>query len=226
MRRWAARHAGLADGRATAAPAATRQRLARYSDLRLWLGILLLVGSTAAGYLLLAQGDDSVTVWRATRDLAPGTPPTGLEPVSVSREVAGDGYARPGDPLAGRLRWPVPTGGLVPLAALDTAPRTDAREVTVPVDPLHAPVNLQAGDIVDVWSMPRPDSAASDGRAPALVLPAAIVTSVAEGSIGIGGEIAVVLEVPTDVVASVVAATRSGVVDLVAVPATGAELVS
>ena len=223
MRRWTSRGAAQAQDRATAAPAATRQRTARYSDLRLWLGILLLVGSTVAGYLLLSQGEDTVTVWRATRDLAPGTPPTALEQVAVSREVAGEGYARPGDELVGRLRWPIPAGGLVPLAALGDESRTDAREVTVPVDPLHAPVALQEGDIVDVWSMPRPDSASAEGRAPVLVLPAAVVASLAADAIGIGGEIAVVLEVPTDVVASVVAATRSGVIDLVAVPATGAE---
>jgi hypothetical protein len=222
MRRWASTGVVQAQGPATTAPAAIRQRTARYSDLRLWLGLLLLVGSTAAGYLLLSQGEDTVTVWRATRDLAPGAPPTGLEPVAVSREVAGEGYARPGDVLVGRLRWPIPTGGLVPLVALEDGSRADAREVTVPVDPLHAPVALEAGDIVDVWSMPRSDSGAAEGSAPALVLPNAVVASVAADAIGIGGEIAVVLEVPTDVVAAVVAATRSGVVDLVAVPATSA----
>lgn len=226
MRRWTSRSAGPTQGRAAAAPAARRQRTARFSDLRLWLGILLLVGSTSAGYLLLSRGEDTVTVWRATRDLAPGTPPTGLEPVAVSRDLADGGYARPGDLLDGRLRWPIMTGGLLPLAALQSAPGTDARQVTVPVDPLHAPVALQAGDVVDVWSMPRPESVAADDREPVLVLPAAVVTSVAEDSIGIGGEIAVVLEVPADVVASVVAATRTGVVDLVAVPATSADLVS
>lgn len=226
MRRWTSRSAGPTQGRAAAAPAARRQRTARFSDLRLWLGILLLVGSTSAGYLLLSRSEDTVTVWRATRDLAPGTPPTGLEPVAVSRDLAGGGYARPGDLLAGRLRWPIMTGGLLPLAALQPAPGTDARQVTVPVDPLHAPVALQAGDVVDVWSMPRPESVASDDREPVLVRAAAVVTSVAADSIGIGGEIAVVLEVPADVVASVVAATRTGVVDLVAVPATSADLLS
>lgn len=226
MRRRTTGSAVSMEERGSIAPAATRQGTARYSDLRLWLGILLLVGSTSAGYLLLSRGEDTVTVWRATRDLAPGTPPTGLEQVEVSREVAGAGYARPGDVLEGRLRWPIATDGLLPLAALDTAPRPDTRHVTVPVDPLHAPVALQAGDIVDVWSMPRPDAGTGDARAPDLVLPAAIVTSVAGDAIGIGGEIAVVLEVPAGVVAAVVAATRTGVVDLVAVPATSGELVS
>jgi len=110
------------------------------------------------------------------------------------------------------------------IAAIDPEPPTDTREVTVPVDPLHAPVALQSGDLVDVWSMPRPDAAAAGSGEPSLVLPAAVVTSVADDSIGIGGEMAVVLEVPSAVVAAVVAATRSGVVDLVAVPATAAEV--
>lgn len=226
MGRWMARGAAVADGGTVAAPAATRQRTARFSDLRLWLGILLLVGSTAAGSLLLSRGEDTVTVWRTTRDLAPGIAPTGLEPVAVSPDLAGEGYARPGDVLEGHLRWPITSGGLLPLAALDAAPRPKTRQVTVPVDPLHAPVALQSGDLVDVWSMPRPDGGSPGGQSPSLVLPAAVVTSVAEDAIGIGGEIAVVLEVPAAVVASVVAATRTGVVDLVAVPATGAELAS
>jgi hypothetical protein len=224
MRPWVTRGAEQPTDRLATAPAATRQHPARFSDLRLWLGILLLVGSTVAGYLILSGGEDTVTVWRATRDLAPGTPPTGLERVAVSRDVAGPAYARPGDELAGRLRWPVEAGGLLPLAALDTVPRTDARQVTVPVDPLHAPVALQAGDLVDVWTMPRTDSAGVDGREPALVLPTAVVASVADDAIGIGGEIAVVLEVPSGLVSAVVAATRTGVVDLVAVPAASAEL--
>lgn len=216
--------ADTAEERRLTAPAAARQRTARASDLRLWLGILLLVGSTTAGYLLLSRGEDTVTVWRVTRDLAPGAAPTSLERVSVNRDVAGPGYARPGDVLTGRLRWPVEAGGLLPLAAIDPDPPTDTREVTVPVDPLHAPVAMQSGDLVDVWSMPRPDTASAGGAEPALVLPAAVVTSVAADAIGIGGEIAVVLEVPAPVVAAVVAATRSGVVDLVAVPATAAEV--
>ena len=68
--------ADTAEQRRVTAPAAARQRTARASDLRLWLGILLLVGSTTAGYLLLSRGEDTVTVWRVTRDLAPGTAPT------------------------------------------------------------------------------------------------------------------------------------------------------
>jgi hypothetical protein len=207
--------------RPTAAPAATRQRTARLSDLRLWTGVLLLVGSTAMGALLLSRGEDTVTVLRATRDLAAGTIPTGLESVEVSRTVAGDHYAPAGALVEGRLRWPIPRGGLVPVAALDASPSLPSRLVTVPVDPLHAPMALLAGDVVDVWSMPRPDAAADAADRPELVLAAAVVASADEGAVGLGGEVGVVLEVPVDLVPAVVAATRRGVVDLVAVPATG-----
>jgi hypothetical protein len=209
-----------------APPTAVRQGRARLGDLRLWLGVLLLLGSTAAGFLLLAGGEDTVTVWRATRDLAPGSAPTALEAVAVSRDVAGDRYAGPAGEPVGRLRWPIGEGGLVPIEALDEGPWESTRQVTVPVDPLHAPVALQAGDIVDMWSMPRPDAIAGavGGLEPTLVLPAAVVASVAEDALGLGGEVGVVLEVPTDSVPSVVAAARTGVVDLVAVPATSPEL--
>ncbi len=202
MRRWTSRGAAQAQDRATAAPAATRQRTARYSDLRLWLGILLLVGSTAAGYLLLSQGEDTVTVWRATRDLAPGTPPTALEQVAVSREVAGDGYARPGDALVGRLRWPIPAGGLVPLAALgDRVPHRRSRG-----DGARRPAARTGGTaggrhrrrVVDAAARLRGGRAAAP-RCWSCRPPSS--PRVAADAIGIGGEIAVVLEVPTDVVA-------------------------
>jgi hypothetical protein len=213
-------------GRERAVAPAVRQGSARLGDLRLWLGVLLLAASTVAGFLLLARGEDTVTVWRATRDLAPGTRPTGLEPVLVSRDVAGDRYAGPDAELVGRLRWPIGAGGLIPLAAMDDAPTAPTRRVTVPVDPLHSPAALQSGDIVDVWAMPRPESIAGPvgGPEPALVLPAAVVAGVAEDALGLGGELGVVLDVPADLVPSVVAATRTGVVDLVAVPATSPEL--
>jgi hypothetical protein len=128
----------------------------------------------------------------------------------------------------GRLRWPIGSGELIPRGALDDGAGPAIRRVTVPVDPLHAPAALQPGDVVDVWSMPRPDTAVDPARGlePALVLPAAVVASVAEDALGLGGEVGVVLEVPLDVVPSVVAATRTGVVDLVAVPATSPELQS
>ena len=216
--------ADAAAGRAHVRPA-TRQSPARFSDLRLWLGVGLLVLSATGGFLLLSRGEETVTLWRATRDLAAGSIPTGLEPVVVSSTLARAGYAGPQDTIAGRLRWPIAAGALVPIAAVDGRPPTDTRQVTVPVDPLHAPVALQGGDLVDVWTMPRPDSASAAAK-PSLVLSSALVIGVGADAVGMSGELAVVLEVGSDEVAPVVAATRVGVVDLVAVPPGTAELTS
>ena len=198
---------------------ARRLHRARVGDLRLWAGLALLVVSMVVGATMLSAGDDTVTVWRASRDLSAGSAPTGLEPVALGRAVAGDRYVGSDVQVVGVLRWPVQAGELLPRTALTQPTAAATRQVTVPVDPMHAPAGLQAGDVVDMWSTPR-DSAAAEAQvaAPSLVLAAVRVTALAGADVGISGELGVVLEVPADEVPAVVAASRSGVTDLVAVP--------
>ena len=93
--------------------------------------------------------------------------------------------------------------------------------MTIPVDPLHAPVDLAAGDRVDVWATAT-DGGQTSIAPPSLVLPRALVISADRESVGVGGEIAVVIEVPEAAVRPAVAAIRSGMVDLAAVPITDA----
>lgn len=90
------------------------------------------------------------------------------------------------------------------------------RRVTVAVDPLHAPADLQPGDLVDVWSTPRDPVGVSSLPAP--VLSGVAVASVSPDGMGLGGEIGVALDVPVGDVPATVAALRSGVLDLIAVP--------
>jgi len=92
--------------------------------------------------------------------------------------------------------------------------------VTVPVDPMHAPAALQPGDVVDVWSTPRDGvgDTASVVSAPRLVLADVTVATATGDDVGFGGEVGVVLDVPRDRVLDLVAAVRTGVTDLVAVP--------
>lgn len=203
-----------------------RQSVARVRDLRLWAGVVLLALSVLAGALVLGDDDQSVTVWRATSDLSAGSRPTGLEATQISPSVAGDRYVRPGDLVDGVLRWPVAAGELLPRGALGDPAREPTRRVTVPVDPLHAPVGVQAGDVVDAWVMPRSDAGLPAQARPDLVLSGALVARVTEDALGMGGEVGVVLEVPAARVPDLVAATRRGVVDLVAVPLASQEVVS
>lgn len=199
-----------------AAPAATRQRVARLADPRLWGGAVLITVSAVLGAALLSGGADTVTVWQATRDLSVGARPVDVEPVEVDRAIAAGRYAGPDAPATGVLQRPVAAGELVPAAALGPAAATPTRRVTVPVDPLHAPPVLVPGDVVDVWASPREPE--GTGAAPALVLADALVADVSADSTGLGGELGVVLDVPLERVPEVVRATRAGVVDLVAVP--------
>jgi len=202
--------------RAWPAPAAVRQRRARIGDLRLWSGVALLAVSALAGFAWIGGDEDTVTVWRATRDLGAGAVAADLEPVQVPRRVADAGYLGPADGLTGRLRWPVAEGELLPAGSLAAPTDADMRQVTVPVDPLHAPVGLAAGDVVDTWVTPRTDTTAAIDAG--LVLGSVTVAAVSAEDVGLAGELGIVLEVPAPDVARVVAAARGGVLDLVAVP--------
>ena len=200
-------------------PGARRVRFP-VGDLRLWLGLALMVGSIVLGARLMAGDEDRVLVLQASRDLSAGTPLAAegaVQAIAVPRAVAGDRYLAAGTDLAGaRLSQPVRIGELVPAGSVSSRTPVDLRTVTVPVDPLHAPPGLLPGDRVDVWSSPRE----SDGAEPALVLSGASVHAVPGGDVGLGGEIGVVLAVPAADVGTLVAAARGGVVDLVAVPLT------
>lgn len=193
-----------------AVPRVRRMGRATWGDARLWLGLALVAASMLVGARLMADGDDTVTVLRATRDLSVGARLDGLVAVRMPRDAAQPYLDQPID---GVLRWPVLAGELVPRSAVATSPPEPTRAVTVPVDPLHAPPALQPGDRVDVWSSP------ADGSGPPLLVLAAVPVASASPEQGLGGEIGVVLDVPMDDVAGIVAAARSGVVDLVAVPA-------
>ena len=197
---------------------AKRLRVVRWRDLRLWVGLAIMVVAMFAGAFLLSRGEQTTTVWRASSDLSIGSVPMAT-PVTVALGEAQDQYLSAGEPLTGQLRWPVAAGDLIPRGALGYAPLLDARLVTLPVDPLHAPVNLATGDIVDIWSTPA-EVAGGITAKPVLVFSRVTVAEAAVDAVGIGGEIAVVVEVPADGAAQLVAAARSGLIDLVAVPIT------
>lgn len=216
------------EGVRTALPAdrgGVRQSAARWSDARLWGAVGLIGVATVLGALLLGRGGDTVLVLRADRDLAAGSPPAAVSAVPVPRSIA-DGYVPADGVAAGVLQWPVAAGDLLPRAALGPTTPARVRGVTIPVDPLHAPADLTAGDLVDVWATPvsRGGLATAgdgpEGTAPQLVLSRVPVTAVSTEGVGFGGGWGVELAVPEADVARAVAAGRASVIDLVTVPAT------
>lgn len=203
--------------RPTATPA-RRAVTPRRPDSRLIAGLLLIVLSGAIGARTLAAGQDSVRAWVFTRDLPAGAVIVDGDITSTNVSALTDSYARADVAVIGnRLSRPVTAGEFVPVAGMSKQmPAADSRLVTVAVDPLHAPANLQRGHKVDVWSTARVESVVS---APALVLPKVLVADVpAVDQRGITASVGVTLDVPVDQVPQLIAALRAGDVDLVRVP--------
>jgi len=166
------------------------------------------------GAHLLSSDSASVTVWQASRDLPSGAVVADLRPVTVTLGAASEDYLPADEAVSGRILWPVAAGELVPRRAVVSGELSDARLVTIPVEPLRLPPEVMPGDRVDVWATPG-DTGIS---IPELIVPDASIASVARENVGIGGQIAVVLTLAESDVAKVVAASRSGTLDLVAVP--------
>jgi hypothetical protein len=205
-------HAG-AGAMAPAMPAAGQRR--RLLDLRLWLGVALILVSMLVGAQVLSSGTQTVTVWRASRDLAVGAVPE-VQPAVVALDGLESAYLPAVAPPAGRMRQEVAAGALVPATAVGAAVPATTRLVTVPVEPMHAPIGLAAGDIVDVWSTPEATSAAAPPN-PTPVLSGIRVEQVDREADGLRGEVPVVLAVDAAQVAQVVAAAR-GTITLVLTP--------
>jgi hypothetical protein len=209
-------------------PPAVRLPGRRWRDWRLVVGVVLVLGSAAAGALALAAADDTVAVWAARTDLVDGADLSAadLNLVSVRIEAPVNPYLTDAIPDGYVLVRPVGVGELV--AASDIAPASEvageSRLVAVAVSPDGLPGALRAGDTVDVWLVP--DDLALAETAATLLLEAVSVASVPVIDSGFGastdGE-SVVLRLTSDtigdsdlaeVTSRVVAASAAGRVAL------------
>lgn len=204
---------------APSSPPLDRHRRAWWRDLRVVAGVVLILGCAVVGVRVLAADAETVAVWRVTRDLAAGTIPVpgdleriDLPPLAAAPYVSAEGP--PTVPLARDLR----AGELVPRDA--TAGTPAVRWVTIPVEPLHAPIDLAAGDRVDVWATGVDDFGVP--LAPREVLAGVLVAAVAADALGLGGEIGVVVEVAPGDVGALLGAVRGRSVDLVRAPVAAA----
>src|SRR3954471_14204435 len=191
-------------------PTPRRVRPPQWLDLRLVLGLLLVLGSVLLGARVVAAADATVPAWAAVGELAPGTVLTSADLVSVDVRLddTADAYLSSSTRPEGRtLSRAVGAGELVPRSAL-TEP-DDLVQVALPVQAGYVPPSLQRGQLVDVY---------------AVADPAAGATAVADGSVtrvvasapvqAISGRSEGVLSTPTttvQVVVSVAADEASGV---------------
>jgi hypothetical protein len=141
-------------------PAPRRVRPPRWLDLRLLLGVLLVLGSVLLGARVIGAADVTVPVWAAAGDLSAGSRLTAddLVAVDVRLDKAAQAYLDTGSrPEGSTLNRAVHAGELVPRSALaGTAPLVD---LALPVQAGYVPPSLVRGQVVDVYAVA--DSASS-----------------------------------------------------------------
>ena len=148
---------GRADTTPGGGPVPRRVRPPRWLDLRLVLGVLLVLGSVLLGARVIAAADATVPVWSAAGDLAAGTVLTDgdLVAVSVRLDDAAGGYlatsTRPEGRVLGRA---VRAGELVPRSALEEV--TGLVQLALPVQAGYVPPSLTRGQLVDVYAVADP----------------------------------------------------------------------
>jgi hypothetical protein len=195
---------------ALSGPTPRRIRPPRWLDLRLVLGVLLVLGSVLFGARVVSAADATVPVWAAAGDLAAGTRLNAedLVAVDVRLDAAADAYLSAGTQPDGRtLSRAVRAGELVPRSALE-AP-DDLVQLALPVQAGYVPPSLQRGQSVDVYAVADPvagATAVADGSVTAVVQKATVQA--------IAGRSEGVLSTPTTTVQVVVAVPSEDAADI------------
>ncbi|MGY1623462.1 SAF domain-containing protein [Geodermatophilus sp. SYSU D00965] len=181
-----------------------RVRPPRWLDLRLVLGVVLVLGSVLLGARIVTAADATVPVWSAAGDLAAGTvlAEADLVPVDVRLDEAAGSYLATSTRPEGRtLARTVRSGELLPRSALEEP--AELVQLALPVQAGYVPPGLVRGQVVDVYAVSDPVAAARDDEAGvALVVEAAPVQAVSGRSEGVLSSatttVQVVVSVPTD----------------------------
>ena len=205
--------AGSGTGEMPPGPAPRRVRPPRWLDLRLVLGVLLVLGSVLMGARVVSAADATVPVWAASSDLAPGTEisPDDLVAVDVRLDEAAKAYLSTSErPDGWLLSRAVRAGELLPYSALEEA--SERVQVALPVQAGFVPPALTRGQLIDVYAVADPAAGATvvaDGSV-TLVVEQATVQETSERADGVLSTptttVQVVISVPADEAADVLGA--------------------
>jgi hypothetical protein len=193
-------------------PTPRRVRPPRWLDLRLVLGVLLVLASVLLGARIVSAADATVPVWAVTGDLAAGTELTvdDLVAVDVRLDHAADAYLSTATRPEGRtLVRAVREGELLPRTALEE--RVELVQLALPVQSGYVPPGLERGQLVDVYAVADPAAGATsvaDGRVTLVVrqAPVQAISGRSEGA----------LSTPTTAVQVVVAVAARDAADVLA----------
>ena len=130
------------------------------SKLVLGLSILLIAIFTAG--LISKEANRTVEVWATKSNLAPGMrlSDQDLIKVSVLLPESSKNYISGQAQIIGALVVnQVNVGDLIPVASIAAAPNSfNQRHVPITTEITDSPINLQRGDVVDIYAVPTRDS--------------------------------------------------------------------
>lgn len=161
-----------------AEPAGRTRRIRQqpWTDPRLILGALLVLGAMALGTYVVSAGDSRVGYWAASGEVKAGDPVRRDHLVESRAAVSDDAAAlllRTDEDLPAsldQLVWArdVAAGALVEASALGRSGSAGGVELPLSVRPGAAPDDLASGDVVDVWVGPAPEDADPSAAARAM----------------------------------------------------------
>jgi hypothetical protein len=194
------------------APVPRRVRPPRWLDLRLVLGVLLVLGSVLLGARVVSAADATVPVWAVAADLAAGTELAAddLVAVDVRLDDAAGAYLSTSTRPEGRtLARAVRAGELLPRSALEEP--DELVQLALPVQAGYVPPGLTRGQLVDVYALADPAAGAvaeADGSVTPVVeeAPVQALSGTSSGVLSTPTTtVQVVVSVPADEAADVLA---------------------
>lgn len=137
------------------ATAPTPRRMARpkWLNLRVLLGVLVVVGAVVAGAKVIGAERQLATFWATTTDLQAGTVLTSadLSQVELNLDDSASKYLGASVPVVGKqLLRPLGAGELLPSAAVGEA-SADSRLLAISIDPSQMVPGLGRGSVIDLY---------------------------------------------------------------------------
>ena len=189
----------------------THTSLKRF-DLRLVIGLALVIAAAVAGFLLVTAADNSTAVYAATKSLSPGhvIQKSDLVLTDVKLGKSGTSYLTASELSEGAVvTKSVAAGELVPISAVGTAKQVATTNVVVHLDlPLSS--DATEGSTVDVWA----SMAAGQGvfGPPAVIISGAQIAHITEatGLAASTGGVRVEIVVPQSKIAALLESQANG----------------
>ena len=206
-----------------ASPSARRARRPRWVDARMLVGLLLVAAAVVTGAKVVSAADRTGKVWALKTDLAAGATLTesDLTTVDVRLDDHASAYlAASSDPVGKTLSRDVAAGDLLPAKAVSEV--SDEVSLALSVPAARVPVSVGRGDRIALYATDEPSATGATTSPTVLVVESATVAEISERSQGAlsigGGDLQVVLKVPSCAVPGILDGTTAKLLTAVEVP--------